>query len=282
MLTHHIAQVYADIEVNVADPIVTLSETVIESTIKKCFARTPNGKCKLTVVAEPLPRGLAEALEAGAAPWAADARARRRWFHHGGDWLDELDAANVWAAGPGAADGPNLFVDDTACGLDELPDAERAAAEAALQQARPLIVQGFRWATREVRCVLGCVAKPAQPLSLSVALVRPHTHTQSRIPTDSPSRPQGPLCEEPVRGVKFKLIDFTLPPAAADRGAAQLIPTVRRVCYCAMLLAAPRLMEPVFLTEVQCPPDTLPQLRELLGRRRYVAAPSVCPLPLSC
>ncbi|BEI86863.1 hypothetical protein CcaverHIS002_0702090 [Cutaneotrichosporon cavernicola] len=39
------------------------------------------------------------------------------------------------------------------------------------------------------------------------------------------------------------------------RGGGQIIPTARRVCYSSMLLASPRLLEPVYYVEVQAPAD---------------------------
>jgi U5 small nuclear ribonucleoprotein component len=59
-------ELYADVEVKVADPVVAFCETVVETSSLKCFAETPNRRNKLTVVAEPLDRGVAEAVEGGA------------------------------------------------------------------------------------------------------------------------------------------------------------------------------------------------------------------------
>ena len=41
------------------------------------------------------------------------------------------------------------------------------------------------------------------------------------------------------------------------RGGGQLIPTSRRVCYSAFLMATPRLMEPVYYVEIQTPAGDL-------------------------
>ena len=43
-------EVYGDVEVKVADPVVCFSETVAETSALKCFAETPNGKNKLTML----------------------------------------------------------------------------------------------------------------------------------------------------------------------------------------------------------------------------------------
>lgn len=40
-------------------------ETVVETSSLKCFAETPNRRNKLTMIAEPLERGLAEDIESG-------------------------------------------------------------------------------------------------------------------------------------------------------------------------------------------------------------------------
>ena len=57
-------ELYSEIEVKVADPVVSFAETVVESSQLKCFAETPNKRNKVTMVAEPLDRGLAEDIGA--------------------------------------------------------------------------------------------------------------------------------------------------------------------------------------------------------------------------
>ena len=53
-------ELYSEIEVKVADPVVSFCETVVETSSLKCFAETPNKKNKLTMLAEPLEKGIAE------------------------------------------------------------------------------------------------------------------------------------------------------------------------------------------------------------------------------
>lgn len=62
---------------------------------------------------------------------------------------------------------------------------------------------------------------------------------------------QGVLAEENLRGVRFNIYDVTLHADAIHRGGGQIIPTTRRCLYACLLTAAPRLMEPVYLCEVQ-------------------------------
>ena len=47
----------------VADPSASFCETVIETSSLKCFAETPNKRNKLTMISEPLERGIAEDIE---------------------------------------------------------------------------------------------------------------------------------------------------------------------------------------------------------------------------
>lgn len=59
------------------------------------------------------------------------------------------------------------------------------------------------------------------------------------------------MCEENVRGARFDIHDVTLHADAIHRGGGQIIPTARRVLYACMLTAQPRLMEPIYLVEIQ-------------------------------
>lgn len=79
---------------------------------------------------------------------------------------------------------------------------------------------------------------------------------------------EGPLCDEPIRNVKFKILDATIAAEPVHRGGGQVIPTARRVAYSAFLLANPQLMEPYYKVEVQCPADCVDAIHLVLQRRR--------------
>ena len=51
--------------------------------------------------------------------------------------------------------------------------------------------------------------------------------------------------------MRFNLYDITLHTDAIHRGGGQIIPTTRRCLYACMLTAKPRLLEPVYLVEIQ-------------------------------
>ena len=79
---------------------------------------------------------------------------------------------------------------------------------------------------------------------------------------------EGPLCDEPLRNVKFKLTEAAIAAEPLHRGGGQIIPTARRVLYSAFLLATPRLMEPVYMLEVMTPPDCITAVYTILSKRR--------------
>jgi len=213
---HDLRKMYSEIEIKVADPVVTFCETVVETSSLKCFAESPNKKNKLTMIAEPLEKGLAEDIEAGKVQINWDKKRLGEFFQTKYDW-DLLAARSIWAFGPDSA-GPNILVDDT------LPSE---VDKSLLNSCKDFIVQGFQWGTRE-----------------------------------------GPLCDEPIRNVKFKILDALIGSDVIKRAGGQIIPTARRVSYSAFLLAIPRLMEPYYYVEVQAPADCVSSVYTVLARRR--------------
>ncbi|KIV98198.1 elongation factor 2 [Exophiala mesophila] len=79
---------------------------------------------------------------------------------------------------------------------------------------------------------------------------------------------EGPIAEEPMRSIRFNVMDVTLHADAIHRGGGQIIPTARRVLYAATLLADPGLQEPVFLVEIQVPEQAMGGIYGVLTRRR--------------
>ncbi|KDQ63164.1 hypothetical protein JAAARDRAFT_694396 [Jaapia argillacea MUCL 33604] len=79
---------------------------------------------------------------------------------------------------------------------------------------------------------------------------------------------EGVCAEENMRGVRFNVLDVVLHTDAIHRGGGQIIPTTRRVCYAAALLATPGLQEPVYLVEIQCPENAIGGIYSCLNKRR--------------
>lgn len=213
---HDLRKMYSEIDIKVADPVVSFCETVVETSSLKCFAETPNKKNKVTMIAEPLEKGLAEDIENEVVQITWNRKRLGEFFQTKYDW-DLLAARSIWAFGPDVT-GPNILVDDT------LPSE---VDKGLLNMVKDSIIQGFQWATRE-----------------------------------------GPLCEEPIRNCKFKILDAVISGEPIHRGGGQIIPTARRVAYSAFLMATPRLMEPYYFVEVQAPADCVSPVYTVLARRR--------------
>jgi len=79
---------------------------------------------------------------------------------------------------------------------------------------------------------------------------------------------EGVMCDENMRNIRFNIHDVTLHADAIHRGGGQIIPTARRVLYACVLTAQPRLLEPVYLVEIQCPQDATGGIYSVLNRRR--------------
>merc|ERR1719259_370101 len=81
---------------------------------------------------------------------------------------------------------------------------------------------------------------------------------------------EGVMCDEHMRGIRFNVKDAPLHADAIHRGGGQVIPTCRRVIYASMLTAEPRLQEPVYLCEIQCPENAVGGIYGVLNRRRGI------------
>lgn len=215
-LMKDLRELYADIEVKVADPVVSFNETVVETSSLKCFAETPNRKNKITLIAEPMEKGLSHDIESSAVNIGWSKKRLGEFFQDKYDW-DLLASRSIWAFGPDRQ-GPNILMDDSLSG-----DTNKGL----LAAVKESIIQGFQWGARE-----------------------------------------GPLCEEPIRNVKFKIIDAEVSEEPLQRGGGQIIPTARRCMYSAFLMATPRLMEPVYYVEIQTPADCMSAIYNVLAKRR--------------
>jgi U5 small nuclear ribonucleoprotein component len=135
---HDLRKLYAEMDIKVSDPVTRFCETVSEQSAIMCFAKTPNGRNKITMVAEPLDDGIAEDIESGVVKIKDGNRAVAKFFEEKYDW-DKLSARSIWAFGPEEM-GPNILVDDT------LPSTTDKKLLRSVQES---IKQGFSWGTRE-------------------------------------------------------------------------------------------------------------------------------------
>ena len=79
---------------------------------------------------------------------------------------------------------------------------------------------------------------------------------------------EGPLCEEPVQHCMVRLTDLDLDPDPFKWNAGQIVPTMRKATHASILLASPRLMEPIYNAEILCSDLSRPSVYTVLSRRR--------------
>ncbi|CCC71533.1 hypothetical protein NCAS_0H02230 [Naumovozyma castellii] len=79
---------------------------------------------------------------------------------------------------------------------------------------------------------------------------------------------EGPIFGEQMRSVRVNILDVTLHADAIHRGGGQIIPTMRRATYAGFLLAEPKIQEPVFLVEIQCPESAVGGIYSVLNKKR--------------
>jgi elongation factor 2 len=196
------------LEIITSPPMVVYREGVAGKGVA-AMAKSPNKHNRFWVQVEPLEEKAINLIEAGE---IAEEMGRKQigniLFKEAGWPSDE--ARNVWTID----EHRNIFVDATK-GVQYL------------QEAREMIIVGFRWACRA-----------------------------------------GPLCEEPLRGVKVKLIDAQLHEDPVHRGPAQIMPAIRRAIFGSFLTAKPVLLEPVYKIGVSVPAQWVGTCTSIITRKR--------------
>ena len=244
-------ELYAGIEIKVSDPFVCFAETVLETSAIPCFASTPNRRNKLTVIAEPLDPRL-----------AADIERRAITLPEHDNVADPDDDNNEDSYGTSIGSG--------AAKKKMTTRSERERKLAALFLERKYgwdeLAAASLWAFGPGEQGPNALVDDTLPPDVDkgvLARVRRFVVQGFRWGVR-----EGPLCEEPVRGVTFRVIGAALAAEEAQRSGVQLIPTARRVCYSALLTAVPRLLEPVLRVEVQTPHACVAIVHTLVSRRR--------------
>lgn len=79
---------------------------------------------------------------------------------------------------------------------------------------------------------------------------------------------EGPLCDEPIRNTKFKILDAVVSGSEIKRNGTQVIPMTRKACYSGFLTASPRLMEPIYSVFITTTFKAIRAVDGLLRKRR--------------
>lgn len=204
-------QVRQEVAVRVLDPCVGFAESCGGVLATKTAGTLPDGRCEVSMVAEPIGAALAHALARGLVDLGGTARQVSRRLRQYG--VDAFAARRVLAV---LHDVPCVLVDDT------MPDLE---AHRVLRPHHASLVQGFRWGVGG-----------------------------------------GPLCDEPMGYVQFRIIDAAVDAQAL---ALQLVGCVRKAMWQALMVAGPQLREPVYRVDVLRTKQLGPSgLKRVLARRR--------------
>eukprot|EP01133_Synstelium_polycarpum_P012173 gene12173-14248_t len=137
-MLHDLRTIYANIEIKVDDPVISLNETIIETSAIKAHADTANRRNRLTMLAEPLEKALAEDIESGSIRLDWPRKQRAEFLRHKHGW-DALAANALLAFGPDVQ-GPNVLLNDT------IPDEVDRTLLTAIGDS---VIRGFQWATKE-------------------------------------------------------------------------------------------------------------------------------------
>jgi elongation factor 2 len=81
---------------------------------------------------------------------------------------------------------------------------------------------------------------------------------------------EGAMCDENMRGIRINIEDVTMHADAIHRGGGQMIPTARRNFYACQLTAKPKILEPVFMVEIQTVEHAMGGIYGVLNKRRGI------------
>lgn len=116
------------------------------------------------------------------------------------------------------------------------------------------LIEKFGWEKTEAQKKIWCFGPEQQPTNTVVDTTKAVQYLNEIkdhvVSAFNWSATAGPLCGEPLRGVRLNLVDVMLHADAIHRGGGQIIPAARRLAHACVLSAEPRLVEPIFLVEI--------------------------------
>lgn len=78
----------------------------------------------------------------------------------------------------------------------------------------------------------------------------------------------GPLCGEPLRGLKVIIQELNLHKNPEVRDPSQIIPMIKKAIFKAILQDNPTILEPIYKIQIRTPPNTLGNVLSVLTKRR--------------
>lgn len=250
-MLHDLRRLYTDVEVKVADPTVRLSETVSETSSVKCFAETPNKANVFTLIAEPLDTAIVDDIEAGV-------------------------LAKSYMPAPAVEAAFSAAVSSASSSSASSSSSSSSSLPSLTERIATFFEGRYGWDPLAARSVWAFGPDPSTGPNILCDATLPSEVDRSLLsevkePLIEGFRwavQDGPLCDEPVRSVKFRLLDAKISTDRQQRTLRPMLATARRLTYSSFLLASPRLLEPIQLVDITCPLDCLPVARTILSTRR--------------
>ena len=78
----------------------------------------------------------------------------------------------------------------------------------------------------------------------------------------------GPLCGEPLRGLKVAIQELKVHKNPELRDSSQIIPMIRNAIFKAILADNPTILEPIYKIQIRTPPETVKNVLSVLSQRR--------------
>lgn len=232
-------QAFAGVPLKISEPVVTFKETISKESSMVCMTKSANKHNRFFVKAEPLGEELTTYLE------SFEASASSSSSKSAGRTATASSIASV------------------------LPLKDQSGPE--VTAARHALVENYDWNLVDTKKVW--IFRPA---SLNSCVVVDQTQGVQNLDSVRDAfaagflsaNVEGVLCGEAVRGVRYNLLDVKLHSESVHRGAGQIIPAARRVLHASQLCAGPRLLEPMFQAEIECPNECLGAIYGLMNRKR--------------
>lgn len=135
-----------------------------------------------------------------------------------------------------------------------------------------MLIDKFGWDDTDAKKKIWCFAPETEPTNTVVDTTKGAQYLNeikdSVVGAFRWGSEEGPLCGEPLRGVRINLTDVLLHADAIHRGGGQIIPIVRRMVHACVLNAQPRLVEPMYLVEIVTTQQESGHVYTVIERRR--------------
>lgn len=149
----------------------------------------------------------------------------------------------------------------------------KAGAEVDPKVRGKLLVEKYEWDSTDVKKIWTYGPDGAGPnviVDVTKGVQNMNEMKDSFVAAWQWATKEGAMCDENMRGIRVNIEDITMHADAIHRGGGQIIPTARRVAYACELTGSPKLMEPVFMVDIQTVETAMGGIYNVLTRRRGV------------